>query len=290
MSSPAKATTLILAVLVTPALARSAPALWGREGHTLVCEIAWSRLTPVAQTMVRTIRAADPDSGASFAESCLWADRVRSTTHRETSAYHYINIPAGAPGPDLARDCGDPDRRCAPWAIYRYARELAEPDLGPAARAEALKFLAHFIGDIHQPLHAGRPGDLGGNNIRVDFFGGRSPRGDSLNLHSVWDSAILERGGLVWPDSVAALSAEITPEAAAAWKTTDIMAWVNESYQTAEESVYRLPDSKRIDLAYFEQGLAISRLALKRAAVRLAAVLNGIAAGRLDLTLPGIPM
>ncbi|HLG05680.1 MAG TPA: S1/P1 nuclease, partial [Gemmatimonadales bacterium] len=169
---------------------------------------------------------------------------------------------------------------------------LLEPGGGatPIARAEALKFLAHFIGDIHQPLHAGRPGDLGGNNIRVDFFGGRSPRGDSLNLHSVWDSAILERGGLVWPDSVAALSAEITPEAATEWETPDIMAWVNESYRTGEEFAYRVPDSKRIDLAYFEQGLAISRLALKRAAVRLAGVLNGIAAGRLDLTLPGIPM
>jgi hypothetical protein len=239
--------------------------------------------------MVVGIRAVDPDSGASFAESCLWADRVRSTTHRETSAYHYINVPAGAAGPNLARDCGDPARRCAPWAIHHYARILAEPAAGPLARAEALKFLTHFIGDIHQPLHAGRPEDLGGNDIRVDFFGARSTRGDSLNLHSVWDSAILDRGGLAWPDSVTALSVEITTEDAAAWETPDIMAWVNESYRTSEHLAYRLPRPGSIDADYFERGLAASRIAIKRAAVRLAWVLNRVAAGKLDLILAGAP-
>ncbi|HLB53703.1 MAG TPA: S1/P1 nuclease [Gemmatimonadales bacterium] len=263
------------------------PAMWGLEGHRIVCEIAYQRLTPAARSMVLTIRAADPDSGSSFADSCLWADRVRSTTHRQTNAYHYINIPPGSAGADLARDCADPDRRCAPWAIKHYALVLREPGAA-LERAEALKFLAHFVGDIHQPLHAGRSGDLGGNTIRVDFFGQRDANGDSLNLHRVWDSSILERAGLGWPDSVSALHAEITPAEAAAWENSGPLGWVDESYREDESLVYQLPPGNRIDAEYFGRAIAVSRLRLKQAAVRLAELLNRIAAGTLDGSL-GMP-
>lgn len=258
-----------------------APVGWGGDGHRLVCDLAWRRLTPAAQAMVRNLRAADPDSGASFPESCLWADRVRSTTHRSTNAYHYINVPAGSSGADLARDCPDP-RRCAPWAIQHYAEVLLDSSLTPLLRAEALKFVAHFVGDIHQPLHAGRPDDLGGNTIRVDFFGQRTPAGDSLNLHSVWDSGILQRGGITWPDSLAALEAEITPEVARRWETPNVLVWVHESYRASEDLVYRLPEGRRIDPAYFRSGLVLSRQVLQRAAVRLAFLLNRIADRSLD--------
>ncbi len=253
--------------------------MWGGEGHRIVCEIAWEHLTPKARAMVNTIRAADPDSTPSFVESCLWADRVRGTTHRYTSAYHYINIPAGVAGVDLARDCADQEKRCAPWAIRNYAEVLADPRSSPIYKAEALKFLAHFIGDLHQPLHAGRPEDLGGNRILVDFYGMRGRNGDSLNLHSIWDSAILDRGKVIGPDSAAALGREITAQQAAAWEKSSVIDWTNESYRADEDLVYRLPEDKRIDDAYFTRALALSRTALQRAGIRLAWVLNQIADG-----------
>ncbi len=254
--------------------------VWGGEGHRIVCEIAWQRLSPAARTMIATIRAADPDSTASFVESCLWADRVRGTTHRYTSSYHYINIPAGVAGVEPTRDCGDQEKRCAPWAIRNYAEVLADPRSSPIYRAEALKFLAHFVGDLHQPLHAGRPEDLGGNHVKVDFFGRRTQAGDSLNLHTIWDSSILDWAHLIWPDSALALNAEITPKEATVWEAGTVLDWTNESYRASEEVVYRLPAGNRVDQAYAARAIVLARNALKRAGVRLAGLLNAIAAGR----------
>lgn len=266
---------LVIAALLTV----STPGAWGEHGHRIICGIAWQRLTPAARLMVERIRAADPAPGESFAASCLWADEVRRTTHRETEAYHYINIPPGSSGVDLARDCADTRRRCAPWAIRHYALALLDSARSGVERAEALKFLAHFVGDIHQPLHAGRAEDRGGNTIFVDFFGEREADGDSLNLHWVWDTWILRRAGVVWPDSAAALDGEITPVLLAEWQTTDVLTWVNESYRLDETLVYALPPDKRIDAAYFEAASAAARLGLKRAGARLAYLLNRIAEG-----------
>ena len=251
---------------------------WSAEGHRLVCEIAWQRLSPGARSLVQTIRAADPEGGSSFAESCVWADRVRPTTHQYTYGYHFINIPPGGAGAVLERDCADPERRCAPWAIHHYTTVLLDPQVSPLARAEALKFLGHFVGDIHQPLHAGRLADRGGNDLPVDFFG------DSLNLHAVWDGSLLRRAGLAWPDSAAALSAEPT----AAGETLNVMAWVNESYQAAESLAYRLPEQNRIDTRYLDAARAVAREAIKRAGARLALLLNRIAAGTLDPASLGV--
>jgi hypothetical protein len=263
-------------------------AVWGEDGHRLICEVAYRRLTPAAQLMVQRIRAEDPSPGDNFSSGCLWADEVRSTTHAYTYYYHFINIPPGVAGAKFQRDCADTARYCAPWAIRRYARVLLDGSASALDKAEALKFLAHFVGDLHQPLHAGRPADLGGNLIRVDFFGERRPNGDSLNLHSVWDGSILRRAGIGFPGSADALDTEITVGQAEAWRTPNVARWTNESYRHAE-SAYRLPAGKRIRAAYFNRARDVSRLQLKRAAVRLAFLLNEIAAGTLDPAQMGLP-
>lgn len=264
---------MFAALINTPSLV-----VWGGEGHRIVCEIAWQRLTPAARAMVNAIRAADPDSGTSFMDSCNWPDRVRAA-YPYASTYHYINIPSGSAGVDMTRDCGDPEKRCAPWAIANYANVLADPRASAIHKAEALKFLAHFVGDLHQPLHAGRPGDLGGNLIRVDFYGMRGRHGDSLNLHTVWDVSIVEKGGLAWPDSAVALNREITGPESSDWTKSTVLDWANESFRASEDLVYRLPEGKRIDDDYYRAGLSFARLALKKAGVRLAMILNRVAAG-----------
>ena len=260
-----------------------APFRWAEPGHRILCEVAWLRLTPEARTLVLSIRAADPDSADSFAGSCLWADRVRSTTHPFTYSYHFVNIPARVPGMDMTRDCGVPARRCAVWAIRHYTSVLLHPWASPLGKAEALKFVAHFVGDLHQPLHAGRPEDLGGNTVLVDFFGQRRPNGDSLNLHGVWDFEILQRAGYVWPATAVTLSGTITPALAARWRELDPLVWANESYRLAESVVYRLPSAKRIREAYYRRALEASRVRLQQAGVRLAELLNRLASGTLRL-------
>jgi hypothetical protein len=278
----------MLVVMLATLVSAPSPVVWGSEGHRIVCEIAWQRMTPAARAMVNTIRAADPDSMANFADSCNWADRVRAT-YPYASTYHYINIPSGSSGVDLARDCGDQEKRCAPWAIVNYASIVADPRSSPIHKAEALKFLSHFVGDLHQPLHAGRPGDLGGNLIRVEFFGLRGRNGDSLNLHAVWDVYILEKGRVTWPDSAHALNRGITGEEAADWARSNVLDWTNESFRASEDLVYRLPADRRIDEDYYRNGLEYSRVALVKAGVRLAMILNQIAAGGFKPSELGIP-
>jgi hypothetical protein len=262
---------------------------WGDQGHRVLCEIAYRRLTPEARAWVDGIRRADPDSSDSFAGSCVWADNVRGNTHPFTSAYHYVNIPTGAPGTDPERDCGDAARRCVGWAIGHYTAVLVNPDATPLGRAEALKFVSHFVGDLHQPLHAGRPDDLGGNRVLVDFFGERRSGGDSLNLHGIWDYSILQRAGISWPRSVTELNAGITPAQARTWAALNVIDWMDESYRLAESMVYRLPAGKRIDEAYFRRAVEASRLRLMQAGVRLAHLLNQIAAGTFRLETLVLP-
>ncbi|HUP88052.1 MAG TPA: S1/P1 nuclease [Longimicrobiales bacterium] len=267
-------TAMVLLVVLIPSSARA----WGGDGHRIVCGIAWLRLTPEARTMVSRLLGNDEDK--TFADACVWADEVRGQ-RPETSAYHYVNIPAGVAGMDLARDCGDPAKRCAPWAIVEYARILRAANSSEDARRDALRFIMHFVGDLHQPLHAGRPGDLGGNTVIVEFFGNAGTADRKLNLHSVWDSQILRRAGKVWPASSLVLNNEVTPEDVAEWQVFDPVGWANDSYRICEDFVYgRLPSNHKIYNSYYRPGLGYAEVQLQRAGVRLAFLLNELASGR----------
>jgi nuclease S1 len=277
---------VLLAVAAVATVPERAHA-WGVEGHRIACEITWQRLTPEARWMVTELLRGEADPV--FARTCSWADEVRPTTHRHTAAYHYINIPAGAAGMDWQRDCGDPERRCVTWAIDHYARILNDRRRPHAERNEALKFVAHFVGDLHQPLHAGRPEDLGGNRIPVNFFGDTGRKDRPLNLHVVWDVSILRRAGLTWPASAALLDAQITDADLARWQTKDLVGWTDESFRIADRFVYpELPGDGFIGNRYFRPALGYSEVQLQKAGVRLAYLLNHIAAG--TLRLPELPV
>jgi nuclease S1 len=277
----------IIAALAALAWTPSPVHAWSAEGHRIVCEIAWQRLTPAARTMVSDLLRDEEDRV--FARHCAWADQVRGTTHRHTAAYHYINIPAGAAGTDLARDCGDADRRCVTWAIDRYARILADRRAPHAERNEALKFVAHFVGDLHQPLHAGRPEDLGGNRIPVRFYGDPEPAGHPLNLHAAWDGTFLRHAGIGWPEGAQRLHERIPPAEARRWQTLDLIGWTDESFLIADRFAYpALPADGYLGNAYVWPALAYSEVMLQKAGVRLAYLLNHAAAG--TLRLPDLPV
>lgn len=254
--------------------------LWSGDGHQLVCEVAWRHLSPAARTMVLQLRA---DETGTFAESCTWADEVRPD-RPETYNYHFVSIPGGAAGVDLRRDCGDPAKRCAIWAIKHYAIVLTDRAATPTQRQEALKFLGHFVGDLHQPLHAGRPHDRGGNDVKVSFFGNAGSAERAMNLHSVWDSQILRRANIGWPESADELVSGITTQQVSQWATADVIGWANESYRIDEDFVYGVPPGGNIDHAYYNRALAIARVRLQQGGIRLAHLLNEAARGRTSFT------
>jgi hypothetical protein len=148
---------------------------WGAEGHEIVALIAARELSPSARAQVAHLLG----STAMMVHESNWADEIRDQ-RPETGPWHYVDIPLRAPGYDARRDC--PDRDCVVAQIENDQRILANRKLGDGVRAEALRFLIHFIADVHQPLHAGDNEDRGGNQVRVVM--GR----ERANLHRIWDA------------------------------------------------------------------------------------------------------
>lgn len=258
---------------------------WAADGHHVICEIAWQRLTREGRGLVGELLGHGPQDvgpriGKRFVEACAWADDVRETTHQSTAEYHFVNVRRGAPSLDLGRDC--PAYDCVPIAIRRYLTYLLQgetPANGRQRQAEALKFFAHLVGDVHQPLHAGYLDDRGGNEILVRWPGA----GAEVKLHVVWDYWIVRRAGLAGRRETAALAAGIDAEDAARWQDADVEAWTNESYRLAAEQAYDLPADRDLGETYYERMLPVVRRQLQKAGVRLAYMLNAIADGSLHL-------
>src|SRR5436305_12076598 len=155
---------------------------WGPEGHNLVARLAEPRLTPAARARVAEILG----PGVSMVSVSSWADQIRRS-RPETGPWHYVDIPIDRPHLDLARDC--PNNDCIIGKIEEFAKALKDPDMTPENQREALMFIIHFVGDMHQPLHCATNQDKGGNEVMTEFFG------IPMNLHSAWDSGLLGRMG-----------------------------------------------------------------------------------------------
>jgi hypothetical protein len=250
---------LSLAVTALPAFA------WGPEGHALVARIAETQLTP--EVRARVVEILGP--GKSMASVASWADEVRRS-RPESGPWHYVDIPLKAGHLDLPRDCGK--QGCVVVKIAELRRLVHDPATPPDQRREALMFLIHFIGDMHQPLHCEDNDDKGGNSVQVQFFGRRS------NLHSVWDSGLLGRIGAedqLFPD----LSRESAAHAGKYSKGT-VAQWAEESHKAARKVVYgKLPKPAQgspvvLDATYEKSADPVVRRQIELAGARLAKVLN----------------
>jgi S1/P1 Nuclease len=175
----------LLALLAPPALA------WGPQGHRTVGAIADRLLTPEARTVVAQLLAADLDrsgnpSGRTTLEAVsVWADEIRGTAADEPR-WHYDDAPVCGNAPRAAY-C--PGGQCNSAQLERLIRVLAEREAPLHARNEALKWVVHLLGDIHQPLHAADNGDRGGNDVAVALAGVHT-RGRE-NLHRAWDGELV---------------------------------------------------------------------------------------------------
>ena len=201
-----------------------------------------------------------------------WADEIRPQ-HPETRRWHFVSIPihpaAGEPsGYDSARDC--PQDECVVAKIEEFERVLADPQASERQRLEALKYVVHFIGDLHQPLHASNNDDRGGNEVAVTFMG------QQASLHAVWNSAII--GPAVKGDERAyalRLAGDITLAERQQWSAGSAVSWANESYSIAVHMIYgQLPHGGTLPDIYETEALPIVNQQLSRAGVRLAVVLN----------------
>jgi hypothetical protein len=169
----------ILACLLVSAW--SAPVLaWGDLSHRIICEIAFQELNAAARERVKAMIQRDPELNT-FAETCSWPDHPR---RRATE--HYVNLPRDARG--FVEDACPLADKCVISAIGEDLAVLASSIASEQEKLEALKYLGHWVGDVHQPLHVSFQDDRGGNQVGVS--GGLC----SWDLHAVWDSCMTEEG------------------------------------------------------------------------------------------------
>lgn len=235
---------------------------WGPLGHRVVARLAESQLTPQARAEVQRLLAL---RGAHhLSDIAVWADELRDTDpglFQRTRRMHFVNFHSRDCNFDPPRDCRNGE--CAVAAIEKYSAILANRTKPPAERAEALAFVVHFVGDIHQPLHADFRDDAGGNDFQVRWHG----RG--TNLHKIWDSAMLDDAHLSAARYTHTLLAERAPIATGGTPAE----WAAESCRIdRDDGVY--PSAHFIDASYVARERPIAELRLRQAGARLAALLN----------------
>jgi hypothetical protein len=238
---------------------------WGGEGHSLIARIAWGQLTPAVQARVSEILG----PGVSIQSIASWADNVRNQ-RRETGPWHYIDIPIDKPHLDMARDC--PKGDCVIVKIEDFQKVLKDPATPPVQRKEALMFLVHFVGDMHQPLHCADNQDQGGNTVRVQF--GDRP----MNLHSLWDGALL--GKLPKEDDLFPVWSAEAKKHYKSWSKGTVEDWAEQNHKVAQKVTYGLLPKEPagtpepIDATYEKKSDPVIRVQIEKAGDRLARVLN----------------
>jgi hypothetical protein len=240
---------------------------WGPDGHRIIADIAELYLTPQAKAAIKDLLG-----DQSLADVSDWADKIRDQPQYEwTKPLHYINAPRSATKVNLERDCGHD--KCVVAAINKNAEVLRDPKSTRDQRIESLKFLVHYVGDVHQPLHVSYEDDKGGNFVKVTWMGDAT-----WNFHSVWDSALIKKR--MNDDRLAmtkAIEASITGKDLRTWRqSTNPVAWANESLTITRRLYKNLPADRQLDVAYYNANISTVETQLAVAGVRLAAMLNDI--------------
>jgi hypothetical protein len=285
-----KSTTLfVLTLLLCPASAWA----WGSDGHEIVAFIAADGLTPAASSHVASILSVPADNRA-IAKAMEIASIRPDTEFRDqdasTAPWHYIDICLQDLRTDVAARC--PGGNCVTRKIDEYANRLKEGHYDRWGANGDLAFLIHFVGDIHQPLHAANDADKGGNCVAVDSHS------RARDLHAVWDTTVVRRleykldSGR--PETTARrlermYSAERNADS---WIAADDIAW--ESNQLARADIYSAlqipiePCQPTVDVchpsgpivemnsAYLDHAATLAGHQLAKAGFRMASLLNGI--------------
>ena len=275
-------------------------AAWGPQGHRVIGLIADGHLKSEVKELI-----AEKFNINSLADVATWADRTRKK-RKEESSWHYTNIEEGQWTYNAERDC--PDRACVTEKIHEFSGILVDRSTSLRERKDALKFLVHFVGDVHQPLHLGNLKDRGGGTLRFLY------KGKVASLHYLWDGGLIDWGGeppqvgvaadsnvavtqtrppkawSLFPAGVARsrrvggasllkyaarLNGRVSEVEVSTWSLSTVSDWANESRSLALKEAYNV-DKDDLSKAYIKRGQEIINLRLTQAGVRLAHLLNTI--------------
>jgi hypothetical protein len=272
-----KSRLLVLAAAALATLAPSPALAWGKTGHRVVAAIADTQLSGLARAQIAQILG----PGESLADVANWPDEMRSDPTRywqkTTPPWHYVTLNGFSY--DHAPPEGD-----ALAALAGFSKTLRDPNASLADKQLALRFVIHLVGDLHQPLHVGKCCDRGGNEVKVTWFG------KATNLHSVWDSALIDEEKYSFSELTDKLERHMSDLQRIAWWDINPRDWVSESAQIrdtlypatvkATTESHKYPKDKEklpaLSYAYVYKFTPVMEQRLSQAGVRLAAYLNAI--------------
>jgi hypothetical protein len=260
--------SFLAAFVLIGALPRCDALAWGKIGHRAASTVVENHLTRAAAAAIRDLL----EPGETLADASLWPDEHRRDIPG-SGAWHYVNVPI-TESQYAAQFC--PSTGCVVSKIEELRGILRSPDSSRADKQQALRFLVHFVEDLHQPLHVGDRNDRGGNDLQLQFFG------KGTNLHRLWDEAIIEHYSTSEVKWIGEIEGFGTTEQLKQWVVGGVEAWANESLNLARQA-YCVPGTHSmlkpgtvLGQEYFDFALPMVKRRLAQSAIRLTAMLNDI--------------
>jgi hypothetical protein len=272
---------------------------WGDGGHMIVANIAYARLNPTAKAQVNKLIKIDIEppgvtaKDLDFVNASHWADDLRPVeAFSSTLGLHFVDLPFSADSTKLPGDLPEPQNVITALGKYLNILKTSTDD---NERAQALRFIIHFVGDIHQPLHCSTrvtakltEGDRGGNLFTIKLVGANG-KTETVKLHSYWDGGIgdFPKTGANFtppplgqiPPAVKRITKEF-PDSDAGWKTgapDDFAGWAKESSDLAQSVAYQgITANTKPSAAYNKKALQTAHQRVAWAGYRLAALLNSV--------------
>lgn len=233
---------------------------WGAIGHYVIGMLAEQQMNKKTVKKVEKILNNESISGVG-----VWMDNIRSDkAYDYTNTWHWVTTVDGIYDPSIQEEKGDAFK-----ALHELIAHLKSEKLTASEERDQLRMLIHIVGDLHQPLHVGQPGDRGGNDVKIEFFKKQT------NLHAIWDGDLIESKKMSYTEITRELQKRITPAMIQKYQNATPEHWLKEavSYRPA---IYNLPENGKVGYEYIYQNYHIVEERLTAAGIRLAKILEEI--------------
>ena len=238
---------------------------WGVLGHRIVGQIADTYLTKQTKKEIYKILGTE-----SIAMTSNWPDFIKSDpAYDYLDTWHYINLKGGLSEAFVKNYLSTDTVTDAYTKINWLTVQLKKKDLEQDKKILYLRLLVHIVGDIHQPMHVGRLEDRGGNSVKLLWF--NSP----TNLHSVWDTKLIDFQQLSYTEYASALN-YTTKQQRKEWQAEPVSDWIWQSYQYAQKIYTDTKADDKLSYDYNFKYIGIVNQQLLKGGVHLAGLLNEI--------------